>query len=154
MIDYREELDFKLALITFIVKNFSENSKGKRLLTIEKLRLLTFICLTPKKLDIVSRRLTEKKMSHLKNVFYNDSSEIFDAKDVKEVSLLIAYMCNEKLLNIIREESNFVVSGEKSGEILSVINDSIPQYLSKNIKLINSISKKSESLITKALLGL
>ena len=111
-------------------------------------------CHNGKKLDIVSRRLTEKKMSHLKNVFYNDSSEIFDAKDMKEVSLLIAYMCNEKLLNIIREESNFVVSGEKSGEILSVINDSIPQYLSKNIKLINSISKKSESLITKALLGL
>lgn len=152
MIDYRDELDFKLALITFIVKNFSENSKGKRLLTIEKLRLLTFICLTPKKLDIVSRQLIEKKMSHLKNVFYNDSSEIFDAKDMTEISLLIAHMCNENLLKIIREESNYVISGEEAGEILSVINDSIPQYLSKNIKLIKSISQKSESLITKALL--
>ncbi|QTH64753.1 hypothetical protein J1N51_04630 [Psychrosphaera ytuae] len=152
MIDYREEMDFKLALVLFLVVNFAENKNGKKLLTIEKLKLLILTCLSPKKLDIVSRKLNDKKINYLKNVFYDDSSEIFDADGLREAALLVAYMCNRNYLKIEKQESKYIVLGNMASDLSKVINESVPQYLSKNIKVIKSISGKSESLITKALL--
>jgi hypothetical protein len=152
VIDYREELDFRVALVIFLVQNFATNKNDKKMLTIEKLRLLILICLTPKKLNNVSKKLNNKKISHLQNVFYDDSSNSLDIDDLKEISLLIAYMCKLNYLKIVQDDSKYIVAGESLNDFSNEVSESAPQYLSKNVRLIKLISGKSESLITKALM--
>lgn len=152
MIDYREELDFRMALVIFLVQNFATNKNDKKMLTIEKLRLLILICLTPKKLNNVSKKLNDKGICHLQNVFYDDSSNSLDVDDLKEISLLIAYMCKLNYLKIAQEDYKYIVAGESLNDFSDEVSESSPQYLSKNLRLIKLISGKSESLITKALM--
>lgn len=152
MIDYREELDFRVALVIFLVINVGQNKNGRLLLSIEKLRALILICLTPKKLNVVSKRLNNKQICHLQNIFYDDSSDYLHANDLKEISLLIAYMCKLKYLKIVQSNSKFIVIGEAATDFADLICKNIPYYLSRNLRLIKLISGKSESLITKALM--
>ena len=152
VIDYRDELDFRIALVITLVKNFSENRNGKKLLSVEKLRLLILICLTPKKLNKVSISLNKKSINNLQNIFYNDSLSNLDASELREISLLIAYMCKAEYLQIAHESSKFIIIGQEAANFAESISDSAPLYLSRNFKLIKLISGKSESQITKALL--
>ena len=152
MIDYREELDFRIALVIFLVKSVGINNNGRMLLTIEKLKLLILICLTPKRLDSVSKTLNNKKINYLKNIFYDDASDYLDENELKEQSLLIAYMCELKYLDIVQKDSKFIVIGGAASDFAESICENIPYYLSNNLRLIKSISAKSESLITKALM--
>ncbi|HBY86726.1 MAG TPA: hypothetical protein DEO86_12735 [Colwellia sp.] len=152
MIDYREELDFRMALVIFLVRNFATNKNDKKILTIDKLRLLILICLTPKKLNNVSKKLNNKEISYLQNVFYDDSSSRLDVEDLKEISILMAYMCKLNYLQIEQEDSKYIVAGSSLNDFSDEVSQSAPQYLSKNVRLIKLISAKSESLITKALM--
>jgi hypothetical protein len=153
VIDYREELDFKVSVVIFLVSNVGVNNKGRMLLSIEKLRMLILMSLTPKKLNSVAKKITKKQISHLQNVFYDDSSDDIDANDFREISLLIAYMCKLNYLKIVQEESKFIVIGDDISDFVKEICEGAPQYLDRNIQLIKIIAGKSESLITKALMG-
>lgn len=152
MIDYRDELGFRISLIIFLVNNFSTNRNGKKQLSIEKLKLLTFTCLTPRKLERVSNILNKTSIKHLKNIFYDESSSNYDNTEIMELSLLISYMCNITYLEVLDEDSKFVVLGENAKDISKPIDQAIPKYMAHNMKLIRAISTKSESLITKALM--
>lgn len=154
MIDYRDELNFRITLVIFLVINTSKNNKGKMLLTIEKLRLMILICLTPKKLNRISNTLNNKNINYLKNILYDNSSETFYENDLKEISLLITYMCKEKYLKIIQEDTKFIIIGESASMFNDNISELMPLYLSRNLSLIKLISRKSESIITKSIMEL
>ncbi|MEA2120545.1 hypothetical protein [Halovibrio sp. HP20-50] len=150
MIDYREELDFQIALVVFLVRNVGENKNGKKLLTIEKLRFLILICLTPKKLYSVISKLTNKDACCFEDVCYNDSSENISENDLKEISLLISYMCSSGYLKVVQDESRFIAIGEAASGVADSLCESMPNYLSRNVEILKNISRKSESLISKA----
>lgn len=152
MIDYREELGFQISLAIFLTESVGINRKGRKILTIEKLRLLILICLTPKKLYGVIGKLTEKEAFYFQDTYYDDSSDHINENDLKEISLLLAFMCSSRYLEIVHEESKFIIIGEAASNYAHTICECMPYYLSKNVEIIRTISRKSEALISKALM--
>ena len=152
MIDYREELDFKISLMVFLIDNFSVNKNGKKQITIEKLRLLSLICLTPKTLDKVSKKLNKTPIFCYQKIFYEGPSKSLSATEFKDISLLIAFLCKKNYLKLVKDDLNYIIIGEKVSSYAGEISSSVPQYLFKNQKLIKLISTKSEAQIAKALM--
>jgi hypothetical protein len=154
VIDYRDELDFRVSIIAFLVGHLSVNNKGKKILTVEKLKILAIICLTPHKLSIVADRLLNASVRNVHSTLYDDSSSEFTTEELSEVTLLITYMCSKGIVKIHEDDERYIFTDVESNSPFETVINNVPQYLLSNVSLIKQLSRKSESMLTKTTMGL
>jgi len=137
LFDYRNERFYRVFLVSFLIRNLSENRSGRKILTLEKLELLYFIINNPLLLKKISNAMDLGSVYGYQEDLYENGYQFSDIKNKSDV--IIPFL-------LLTESKKICLNDEGMIEALELPNfKSSSAFLDKNLSLLKKLASLNES---------